>query len=67
VNVPVKQFQGYIDSTTSLKLLPEPSNKGQEVYSLLDPVVQQVLTKKDADIDNLLSDTAAKVDARLAR
>jgi multiple sugar transport system substrate-binding protein len=67
VNVPVKQFQGYIDSTTSLKLLPEPSNKGQEVYSLLDPVVQQVLTKKDADIDKLLSDTASKIDARLAR
>ena len=67
VNVPVKQFQGYIDSTTSLKLLPEPSNKGQEVYSLLDPVVQQVLTKKDADIDKLVSDAASKIDARLAR
>ncbi|GAB3825033.1 ABC transporter substrate-binding protein [Kribbella italica] len=66
-NVPVKQFQGYIDSTTSLKLLPEPSNKGQEVYALLDPVVQQVLTKKDADIDKLLTDAASKIDARLAR
>lgn len=67
VNVPVKQFQGYIDSTKSLKLLPEPPNKGQEVYALLDPVVQQVLTKKDADIDKLLTDAASKIDARLAR
>lgn len=66
-NVPVKQFQGYIDSTTSLKLLPEPGKKGQEVYALLDPVVQQVLTKKDADIDKLLTDAASKIDARLAR
>ncbi len=66
-NVPVQQFQGYIDSTKSLKLLPEPSNKGQEVYALLDPVVQQVLTKKDADIDKLLTDAASKIDARLAR
>ncbi|HEY0619670.1 MAG TPA: extracellular solute-binding protein [Kribbella sp.] len=66
-NVPVPQFQGYIDSTKSLKLLAEPKNKGQEVYALLDPVVQQVLTKKDADIDKLLTDAASKIDARLAR
>lgn len=66
-NVPVEQFQGYIDSTKTLKLLPEPSNKGQEVYALLDPVVQQVLTKRDADIDKLLTDAAAKIDARLGR
>jgi ABC-type glycerol-3-phosphate transport system substrate-binding protein len=66
-NVPVKQFQGYIDSTKTLKLLPEPSNKGQEVYALLDPVVQQVLTKKDADIDKLLADATSKIDARLKR
>jgi multiple sugar transport system substrate-binding protein len=66
-NVPVEQFKGYIESTKTLKLLPEPSNKGQEVYALLDPVVQQVLTKKDADIDKLLTDAASKIDARLAR
>ena len=66
-NVPVEQFKGYVDSTKTLKLLPEPSNKAQEVYALLDPVVQQVLTKKDADIDKLLSDAASKIDARLAR
>jgi multiple sugar transport system substrate-binding protein len=66
-NVPVPQFKAYIDSTTSLKLLPEPVKKGQEVYALLDPVVQQVLTKKDADIDKLLADAASKIDARLAR
>jgi hypothetical protein len=66
-NVPLKQFQGYIDSTKTLKLLPEPSNKAQEVYALLDPVVQQVLTQKDANIDKLVSDAASKIDARLAR
>jgi hypothetical protein len=66
-NVPIKQFQGYVDSTKSLKLLPEPSNKAQEVYALLDPVVQQVLTQKDADINKLVSDAASKIDARLAR
>jgi ABC-type glycerol-3-phosphate transport system substrate-binding protein len=66
-NVPVEQFKGYVESTKTLKLLPEPSNKGQEVYALLDPVVQQVLTKKDADIDKLLADASSKIDARLAR
>lgn len=66
-NVPVKQFQGYIDSMKTLKLLPEPSNKAQEVYAQLDPVVQQVLTKKDVDIDKLLTDAASKIDGRLGR
>ncbi|MGC4938940.1 ABC transporter substrate-binding protein [Kribbella sp. DT2] len=66
-NVPIDQFKGYVESTKSLKLLAEPSNKAQEVYALLDPVVQQVLTKKDADIDKLLADAASKIDARLAR
>ena len=66
-NVPVEQFKGYVESTKTFKLLPEPVKKGQEVYALLDPVVQQVLTKKDADIDKLLTDAASKIDARLAR
>jgi ABC-type glycerol-3-phosphate transport system substrate-binding protein len=66
-NVPVQQFAGYIESTKSLKLLPEPANKAQEVYAMLDPVVQKVLTDKNADIDKLLTDAASKIDARLGR
>ncbi|MBN9106068.1 MAG: hypothetical protein J0I14_13805 [Propionibacteriaceae bacterium] len=38
-----------------LKLVGEPSRSTQEIYKLLDTVVQTVLTKKDANIDELLT------------
>ena len=36
-------------------LVPEPVAHTQEVYALLDTVVQKVLTDKNADIDALLA------------
>ncbi|WP_284328349.1 hypothetical protein [Demequina litorisediminis] len=40
----------------------EPKGKTQEIYALLDPVVQAVLTDESADIDALL--TQADQDAQ---
>jgi hypothetical protein len=37
-------------------LVPEPASHTQEVYGILDSVVQKVLTDEGADIDSLLSD-----------
>jgi hypothetical protein len=61
----LKNFAGY--TSTDLKLIPEPRTKAQQVYQQLDPVVQQVLTKKSASIDGLLSDAAKKIDPQLTR
>lgn len=54
VNVPLDQMTGYTDTMFDLPLVGEPSQKTQEIYALLDPVVQAVLTDENADVDALL-------------
>jgi multiple sugar transport system substrate-binding protein len=67
VNVPVSNFDPYISTTADIPIQPEPVNKGQEVYAALDPVIQAVLTDKNANIDKLLSDAASSIDSQLGR
>ena len=40
--------------------MPEPSAHTQEMYAILDTVVQAVLTDQNADIDALLTDADAR-------
>ncbi|SEB09991.1 ABC transporter substrate-binding protein [Leifsonia sp. 21MFCrub1.1] len=63
INVPRKNFSAYFSSAQSLPLVPEPSTKAQEIYSVMDNVVQSVLTQQNADIDALLSDAQKKAQA----
>ncbi|MET8952160.1 ABC transporter substrate-binding protein [Streptomyces sp. NPDC004393] len=65
-NVPVKNYQSFLDGNQSLQMKIEPPN-AQQIYSVLDGTVSAVLTKKDADIDQLLKDAGGKIDAILAR
>jgi len=67
VNVPIENFAPYVKVAADQKIIPEPSAQAQEVYAALDPVVQTVLTDKDADISALLSKAAATVQAKLGR
>jgi hypothetical protein len=62
--VPVANFQSYVDATPKGKI--EPPN-AQQVYAILDNVMQAVLTDRDADISKLLSDAEAKVNPVLAQ
>ncbi|WP_049563849.1 ABC transporter substrate-binding protein [Streptomyces sp. SBT349] len=52
-NVPVGNVQPFMDGATSIPGRIEPP-RAQEVYALLDNVVQGVLTEQDADIQGLL-------------
>ena len=45
--------------------MPEPAAHTQEMYAVLDPVVQAVLTDENADIDALLDAANAQVQAIL--
>ncbi|NUP20316.1 MAG: sugar ABC transporter substrate-binding protein [Streptomyces sp.] len=65
-NVPVDNYQAFLDGNQSLDMKIEPPH-AQQIYSVLDGVVSAVLTKKDADIDQLLKDASSKVDGILAR
>ncbi|MFJ4970580.1 ABC transporter substrate-binding protein [Streptomyces sp. NPDC088755] len=65
-NVPVENYQAFIDGGQQLDMKLEPKH-GQQIYAVLDGAVSAVLTKKDADIDRLLKDAQAKIDGILTR
>ena len=67
VNVPVKQMAPYTGKMLDQPLIPEPTRSTQQVYALLDPVAQKVLTDRDADIPALLADAQAQAQALLDR
>ncbi|RDG40063.1 ABC transporter substrate-binding protein [Streptomyces corynorhini] len=65
-NVPVANYQAFLDGSQRLTAKLEPP-KAQQIYSVLDGAVSAVLTRKDADIDQLLKDAGTKIDGILAR
>ncbi|GAA2899479.1 extracellular solute-binding protein [Streptosporangium fragile] len=67
VNVPLENFTGYTDNLATVQLKTEPVKSAQEVYAVLDTVLQKVLTDKGADVDALLREAVATVDTKLAR
>ncbi|GAB3999458.1 hypothetical protein GCM10029992_28280 [Glycomyces albus] len=54
----------YTDRIFDQPLVPEPATATQEVYAVLDTVVQTALTDEGADIDALLAQ--AETDAQAA-
>ncbi|MBM7787403.1 ABC transporter substrate-binding protein [Tenggerimyces flavus] len=67
VNVPTEQFAPYVERTKDLAFVPEPAIAAQDLYAALDPVVQAVLTNKDADPAALLAAAEDQVNAILRR
>jgi len=63
VNVPVDQMAPYTDAIFDQPLIAEPRVATQDVYALLDTVVQAVLTDRNADIQKLLTDAQAQAEA----
>ena len=64
--MPVRNFQAYVDGSEKTKGSLEPP-QAQQVYAILDSVVQATLTNKDADHAALLKDAETKVNAVLAQ
>lgn len=50
INVPVDNFNTYVEANAKLALKAEPPIAAQEVYAVLDSTMQAVLTRQDADI-----------------
>ena len=64
--IPVDHFTPYVSAQSTITNKLEPP-KAQELYAVLDVAMSAVLTRKDADIDKLLSDAASKADKILAK
>ncbi len=62
INVPLDQMSGFFNGIFDQTPVGEPKGKTQEIYALLDAVVQAVLTDQNADIKALL--TQADKDAQ---
>ena len=54
INVPTDQMTPFTSKINSQPLVTEPRYNTQDLYKALDPVVQAVLTDKNADISKLL-------------
>jgi ABC-type glycerol-3-phosphate transport system substrate-binding protein len=56
INVPLENFEAYNEARSSadFRVVTEPPVAAQQVYGILDAVVQAVLTDQNADIDSLL-------------
>lgn len=65
INVPRDQMAPFIDSIWDQTPVGEPKKSTQEIYALLDDVVQSVLTDQNADIDDLLKKAQTDAQAKL--
>lgn len=65
INVPLEQMTGFTEGIWDQTPVGEPKGKTQEIYAILDGVVQAVLTDENADIDALLTQANADAQAKL--
>ncbi|BDZ64980.1 ABC transporter substrate-binding protein [Agromyces mangrovi Wang et al. 2018] len=65
VNVPLDQMAPFTEAIFEQTPVGEPKGSTQEIYALLDPLVQAVLTDENADIDALLEQADADAQAIL--
>ncbi|MFL1431766.1 MULTISPECIES: ABC transporter substrate-binding protein [unclassified Nocardiopsis] len=63
-NVPLENYQTFVDAQPDITGFIEPP-QAQQVYAILDTAMQAVLTREDADIDELLATASGEIDAVL--
>jgi ABC-type glycerol-3-phosphate transport system substrate-binding protein len=61
INVPTDQMAPFTSQIFNQQIVTEPTVHTQDLYAALDPVVQAVLTDKNADINKLLDAANAQV------
>lgn len=49
VNVDMSNYEKYFDDSVEVTVFPEPAVCAQQMYAVLDGVIQELLTNKDAD------------------
>lgn len=64
-NVPQENYQPFISESADIPLKVEPPN-AQQIYAVIDVAMAKVLTDRNADVDQLLSDAEKQVNTILA-
>ena len=67
VNVPLENFEPYMEALPGQPLMTEPINKAQDMYFALSTVIQTVLTDQNASMDGVLSEAASTLQSQLDR
>jgi multiple sugar transport system substrate-binding protein len=67
INVPLGQMKPFTTGIFEQPLVPEPAASTQSVYHALDPVVQAVLTDRNANIQQLLDQANATAQELISR
>ncbi|MEV6865867.1 extracellular solute-binding protein [Streptosporangium subroseum] len=65
-NIDAAQFAGWVEGSKGIPAKAEPGPYAQEIYKVLDTPMSAVLTRQDANIDQLLADAETKVNSLLA-
>lgn len=65
VNVELDHFRHYKEGTAELDLKAEPPIAAQEIYAILDTVVQTILTDEHADIEALLEQAESDANSKI--
>ena len=55
INVPLDQMKPFLTDVFNQQVIPEPAASTQSVYHALDPVVEAVLTDRNANVQSLLN------------
>ena len=63
IDVDRENYTAYLESIPVTPVVLEPPVRAQELYAALDPVVQAVLTREDADIDQLLAQVQTQIES----
>jgi ABC-type glycerol-3-phosphate transport system substrate-binding protein len=66
VNVPTQHYATYVQSLSTLDYVAEPPVVAQNVYKILDSVIQKILTDANADPRQVLDAAAQQVNQQLA-
>ncbi|GAB3250300.1 ABC transporter substrate-binding protein [Kineosporia babensis] len=68
INVPLENLETYYSAAESpdFKVVTEPRTEAQQIYGLLDTVLQAVFTEENADIDALLAEAQSQAETIVA-
>ncbi len=67
INVPLENLKPYLDSSSTMPIVQEPSLGAQELFAIYDNSIQAVLGREDANIPELLKTAQKEAEQAIAQ